>query len=304
MPGLTKVLGAVLLVAAVGCTIQHSTSAPSTTVPGSGTEITLGKRTYILHQPKAAGVHPPLVVVLHGATLSAAQTERYYHWDDLADTAGFAVAYPQGINDAWNAGSCCSDAPSLGTDDLGFLQDVLTDATVRAGADRGRLFMTGVSNGAMMTLRFECERPGQLAAIGSVAGTFTAACDHPPPVPFIAIHGLNDTTVSYQKSGDTIEDGPDIRLPAVETIQRFETADGCTTPTTATSGLVHTRTATCAEDVEVVTIDGAGHQWPGATIDADRLARDGPDNQPSTALDATKTLWSFFARQTLKPLPS
>jgi polyhydroxybutyrate depolymerase len=45
--------------------------------------------------------------------------------------------------------------------------------------------------------------------------------------------------------------------------------------------------------VELITIDGAGHQWPGSTRTlVQRLAHTDP---PSTALDATDTIWRFFA---------
>jgi polyhydroxybutyrate depolymerase len=153
--------------------------------------------------------------------------------------------------------------------------------------------MVGVSNGAMMTLRFACSAPGVLSGIGSVAGTFTSPCDHPPTIPFIAIHGLADSIVDYEAGSGTVEDGPEMRLPAKETIERMEAADRCTDLHTTTVGTVHRTVGTCG--VEVITVDGAGHQWPGATIDAARLAQDGPANQPSTAVDATHELWTFFA---------
>lgn len=313
------VVAAVLVVA--GCDVHTSASrTPTPAAPRSigrpGTEqVALDwagdHRTYLLHRPAglAAGARPPLVVVLHGATLTAEQTERYYHWDALSDAHGVAVAYPQGIGKAWNAGSCCSDAPSRATDDVGFVGAVLADAAGRVSADPARLYLTGVSNGAMMTLRFECERPGTLASVGSVAGTYTAPCDHPPPVPFIAIHGLHDRAVSFLPGPGTVESGPGIRLPAVEAIARIMAADGCHDPVTTTAGPVHTQTATCApgEDVKVITIDGAGHQWPGATLDAARAAQDGPDDQPSTAVDATSQLWAFFSAHagfSAHPLPA
>jgi polyhydroxybutyrate depolymerase len=306
-----RIGAAILALVVAGCDVTRGNSArpPDTAKLPSGTaQQTISwdgqQRTYLLHVPSAlpVGSHPPLVVVLHGATVTADETERYYHWDDLADAKGVVVAYPQGLNDAWNAGSCCSDAPSRKTDDLGFVGALLHDASARVAADPARRYMTGVSNGAMMTLRYACERPGELAAIGSVAGTLTSRCDHPPPVPFIAIHGLKDQAVSFQANSNTVENGSDIRLPGVEAIGRFFVADGCHDPVTVTAGPVHTQTATCAPglDVKVMTIEGAGHQWPGATVDSDRLAMDGPQNQPSRAIDATTELWSFFSAHVLR----
>jgi polyhydroxybutyrate depolymerase len=54
--------------------------------------------------------------------------------------------------------------------------------------------------------------------------------------------------------------------------------------------------ATCpgGRAVELITIAGAGHQWPGAVPDpvAQRLLHTDP---PSTAVDATDLIWAFFA---------
>jgi polyhydroxybutyrate depolymerase len=174
---------------------------------------------------------------------------------------------------------------------------VLDDAAGQVEVDPAREYLAGVSNGAMMTIRFACERPGVLAAIGSVAGTMTSRCDHIPAVSFIEVHGLNDLIVRLDAGPGTVESGPEMRLPGVETIQRFFAADGCRDPVTVTAGPVHTKTATCRAGlgVKVITIDGAGHQWPGATVDPSRAARDGPQDQPSPAVDATKELWVFFA---------
>ena len=259
-------------------------------------------RVYLLHRSPDAKPGAPVVIVLHGASLTAEQTERYYHWDDLADADGFAVAYPQGLDKAWNAGSCCGTAPGRHTDDVGFVGAVIADATRATGGDPSRVYVAGVSNGAMLALAFACGRPGTLAAVGSVAGTFTAPCDHPPVLPLIEIHGLHDRAVPYLADPDTVESGPGMRLPARETIDRWRAANGCPAPTVTTTGPVHVETSRCAPsvdvpgvDVEVITIDGAGHQWPGATLDPGRAAYDGPQDQPDPHVDATRELWTFFS---------
>jgi len=256
-------------------------------------------RTYLLHRPSrlAPGVTPAVVVVLHGASLTAEQTERYYHWDGLADTDGFAVVYPQGIAKSWNAGSCCGDAPARGTDDVGFVGAAFDDAVRRVGGDRARLYLTGVSNGAMLALRYACERPGRLAALGSVAGTLTAPCDHLPQLPFIEIHGLHDRAVPWGPGPGTPASGSASRAWASDTVDRIRAADGCHDPSVTTAGPVHTEVDRCPPgiDLEVITIDGAGHQWPGAILDAARAAYDGPEDQPDTHVDATAQLWAFFA---------
>jgi polyhydroxybutyrate depolymerase len=47
--------------------------------------------------------------------------------------------------------------------------------------------------------------------------------------------------------------------------------------------------------VELITIKGAGQQWPGS-VPPSRLAARLPHlGQPSTALGATTVIWRFFA---------
>jgi polyhydroxybutyrate depolymerase len=64
----------------------------------------------------------------------------------------------------------------------------------------------------------------------------------------------------------------------------------------STVGTVTTSAASCPADraAELITIAGAGHQWPGSTPNllAQRLLHTDP---PSTALDATPVIWQFFA---------
>ena len=62
--------------------------------------------------PRWTGASPaPLVVMMHGGFGSAEQAERAYGWDELADSAKFVVAYPDGVGRAWNVnGGCCGRA--------------------------------------------------------------------------------------------------------------------------------------------------------------------------------------------------
>ena len=58
-----------------------------------------------------------------------------------------------------------------------------------------------------------------------------------------------------------------------------------------------TSIATCPEGrtVELITIAGAGHQWPGKMTNKVTEKVLGTD-PPSTALDATKVIWQFFSQ--------
>src|SRR5258708_3518050 len=60
-----------------------------------------------VHAPPAAATKPyPLVVALHSLHYDSANAEKVFGLDELADREGFVVAYPNGIQGSWNAGSC------------------------------------------------------------------------------------------------------------------------------------------------------------------------------------------------------
>jgi polyhydroxybutyrate depolymerase len=258
------------------------------------------ERTYSFYRPVSAPASAPLVVVLHGAAGSGRQAEDSYGWDQRADEGGFVVAYPDGVNRSWNAGpGCCGAAARDGVDDAGFITAL---AGAVPGVDRSRVYGTGISNGAMLLYRLACET-SLFAAIGPVAGTLLTGCDSPSPVSLIHVHGRQDQTVPYAGGpGRRSNDGQQ-RLPAKvdgpavpDLVARWRGVDGCTHPVEAASGPVTISKASCPDGraVELISIEGAGHQWPGsrpAPVAEGLLGLD----PPSSALDATAVIWAFFS---------
>ena len=258
-----------------------------------------GDRTYLLYRPASLSQQTPapLVIVLHGGFGSGSQAERSYHWDALADRQGFVVAYPDGINHSWNAGGfCCGPALRGNVDDLDFLTRLIQASLAGENIDPKRVYLTGMSNGAAMAYRYACEGAYPIAAIGPVAGTFSFSCAQPRAISIMAIHGLSDHHVPFAGGQGTKGVTKGRWVPVPETLEVFRKADRCQPPTNRQDGLLQTATAQCAEGraVVLITIEGAGHQWPGG------LARTGivrgllQGDPPSTALDATATLWAFF----------
>ena len=219
----------------------------------------------------------------------------------MADRESFTVVYPEGtdvaIGHAWNAGSCCGPPATGGVDDVGFVTAVIDGFVAARVADPRRIYVTGISNGAMLAYRLACEQGGRFAAIGPVSGTITSTCPTPPPVPVLHIHGLADGNVPFDGSAST--KGTNIgtvRTAVTEVMRRFRASADCPTPTVTTTGPVTRVTAACPGGVDVVliTIDGVGHQWPGSTVEPSPAAvRLGVD-PPSKALNATNVLWEFF----------
>jgi len=255
------------------------------------------RRTYRVYRPASAPPSQalPLVVFLHGGFGDGAQAERSYGWDALAEREHLLVAYPDGVRKAWNVGGgCCGSPGRTGVDDVGFVSTVVAAVRGATPVDPRRIYATGISNGGMMSYRLACDTT-LFAAIGPDSATQLGTCPHPAPVSVVHVHGTGDHTVRYGGGrGDGVAhiDGP--AVPDV--ISAWRAADRCAAPATTTLDAVTTSTAACPDGraVELITISGAGHQWPGSpprTLVERALGLDAP----STALDATATIWAFLA---------
>jgi len=300
-----------------GGATTSSGSAPSGSAPSgsasAGTPVAQGKstgsmtvggqqRTYRLYRPAGLTSAAPLVIVLHGAAGSGRQAEDSYGWDAEADSGKFLVTYPDGVGHTWNVDAdCCGAAARDNVDDVGFITRLA--GSFGSLVDKSKIFATGISNGAMMSYRLACDTK-IFAAIGPDSGTMINSCAHPASLSIIHIHGTADTIIPYNGGpGRTGDLGAGSRVPrkidgpsVPSLIATWRKIDHCGAPTTSASGSVTISTATCpgGRAVELITIAGAGHQWPGgrqAPV-AQRLLGLDP---PSTALQATPTIWKFFA---------
>ena len=115
--------------------------------------------------------------MLHGGFGTGDQAERDYNWDAEADGGHFLVAYPDGLGRAWNAGSCCGEPQRTNLDDVGFITTMVSDIEQQIPIDPARVYVTGMSNGAMMALRLGCQTD-VFAAIAPVAGTLLTDCSN------------------------------------------------------------------------------------------------------------------------------
>ncbi len=274
-----------------------TSARPAIPVGSSSHVIEVGgvSRTFIVYRPAALPASAPLVVMLHGGFGSARQAEKSYGWDAEADRGHFVVAYPDGLNRAWNTGGGCCGVPGrTNADDVGFIIAMVAAIERQVPIDTRRVYATGISNGGIMAYTLAC-RTTIFAAIGPDSATELGSCPAPAPLSVIHIHGTADKNIPYlggQGDGVAHIDGP--AVPALNA--RWRAIDHCAAPVVTIAGVVTTSTATCpgGRAVELITIAGAGHQWPGAAPNllAQRLLHTDP---PSTALNATRVIWQFFA---------
>jgi polyhydroxybutyrate depolymerase len=229
----------------------------------------LGERSYRLYVPAGLSGPAPLLVMLHGGFGSAAQAQRAYGWDGLADAAKVVIAYPDGVGRAWNTGGdCCGRPARNGVDDVGFIASVVADVGRNLPIDPARTYATGISNGGMMAYSLACQTE-LFAAIGPVAATQLDPCPAPRPTSVLHIHGTGDQMVRYDGSpgvGVARIDGPSV----AELNAFWRNVDQCGAPIDDTSGVVRTSTAECADGraVELITVDGGEHEWPAFATDA------------------------------------
>jgi polyhydroxybutyrate depolymerase len=231
-------------------------------------------RTYRVYRPADLPAAAPLVIMLHGGVGSGEQAERAYGWDQLADSARFIVAYPDGIGRAWNVHGCCGRPARDSIDDIGFITSMVGRVSDAVGIDRSRVYATGISNGGMMSYTLACNS-NLFAAVGPDSATQLDPCLAPHPTSVIHIHGTSDRLIRYnggEGEGSSRVDGP----PVPDVNQFWRNVDHCGQPTLTTDGSVTTSTATCAANrgVVLITVDGGGHEWPAF---------------------ATRRLWDFFA---------
>merc|ERR1712187_564399 len=125
-----------------------------------------------------------LVVNLHGWTDTAKDEQTttgdqkcdlesggFCTFSELALNKGFMVVYPQGKDNAWNAGpGCCASDFSI--DDTCFINYVV-ERIKAYYTDLKNIFATGFSNGGCMDWRLACELPaGYLTAIAPFHGVW------------------------------------------------------------------------------------------------------------------------------------
>jgi polyhydroxybutyrate depolymerase len=293
-----RLLLVALSMALLGGCHAPAPSAPSVDqVPTGSSAQSVAGREFRVYRPATLPVTAPvpLVVMLHGGFGSASQAEQAYGWNDAADRYGFVVAYPDGVGRAWAVGDgCCGEPGRTGVDDVAFITAVVANLRDRLPLDPRRLFVTGMSNGAMMSYRLACSTDA-FAAMAPVSGTLLGSCPDPRPLSVLHIHGLADQNVPFDGSpgnGPGQIDGP----PVPSTVDIWRTADRCSPAAVTTAGAVTTSTAACPDGraVVLITVAGAGHQWPGG-VGRNLAQRAVGMDEPSAALDATDTIWRFFA---------
>ncbi|HJW12248.1 MAG TPA: PHB depolymerase family esterase [Albitalea sp.] len=263
------------------------------------------ERSYVVRLPNLPGAPDqrlPLVLVLHGGGGDAANAEAMTGFTEAARREGFIVVYPEGSGRlkgrllTWNAGHCCGRAMERRVDDVDFIRTLIARLQADYPVDPRRIYVTGMSNGGMMTHRLGIELSDRVAAIAPVVATLFGDEKKPShAVPALMINGQTDTHVppAGGAPGGRFSDAWDgtPAQPAAAQGSFWAAANGCTAqPETRDEGpLLRTRyRCTPGREVELLLVKDNGHAWPGGRAGSRR------GDTPSTAVNATELIWSFF----------
>jgi polyhydroxybutyrate depolymerase len=227
-------------------------------------------RTYLLHVPSSyTGTNPvPFVIDFHGMGDTPDKQKGMSGFLALSDAEGFLIAWPTGIDKAWNFGPCCTCSKTV--DDLGFAKAMGNEVASLACIDLKRVYANGFSIGGAMTHYLACNAADVFAAAtpsaSDLLGSGQLPCQPVRPISVLAFRGTEDTTVPYAGlKGSTPNSCPAVldMLGAEASLSKWASIDSCTgTPTTTavTNGSQKLYTQ-CAGGVEVglYTMQGAGH---------------------------------------------
>jgi polyhydroxybutyrate depolymerase len=304
----------------------------------------------------------PVVIAIHGYTSTATGFQAAHGLNRHADEHGYIAVYPQGSHffadvgqggapliTSWNdlaanqaqtaAGPhCTTDSihypcpPECGEctrcgwttcyDDVGFLTKLLDATLAEFPIDAERVYLLGVSNGAMMALRLGCERSSRFAAMTAIIGQLAPgyACGPEADLPMLHLYGGQDETVRPDGMAGSIDGF--IYTSAAETASTWASAMACETGPAPWQNEISeqaefacTAYSNCAvtghEIVGCMDPDG-GHVWPEqgvkgmpatcvtaeqyASLSAQAHCEPGTGEYSHLGMDL---VWDFFSRYRL-----
>jgi polyhydroxybutyrate depolymerase len=212
-------------------------ASPALAKGNSNRTIAVGgsSRTYILHVPSSytGATRVPLVLDFHALGGTGSQEQSSSGYQQLADKNGFLIAFPDGIDNAWNIGPCCTNSRDV--DDLGFAKAMVTAISKDGCVDATRVYATGFSMGGGMSQYLACNAADVFAAVAPASFDLLVPDEEPcmpsRPISVLAFRGTADTVVPF--AGGQGSSGRVTFLGAQGSFERWAGIDQCVAPTTS-----------------------------------------------------------------------
>lgn len=277
------------------------------------------ERTYTLYLPPSYdGKKPfPLLFLLHGGGGVGKKMINFTGFDRVARDKGLIVVSPDGYERHWNDGRLDSghSAQKEQIDDVGYIKQLLDQLSKELAIDSQRVYVAGISNGAMMSYRLALEMSDRIAAMAAVAGALPESLGkmawNSRPVPAVIISGSADPLVPF--GGGEVRFfrkklGRVISVP--DTVSFWVKHNQCNAPPVSSdlalktnkSGLKVKKTSYngCCNDagIDFYVVEGGGHTWPRDSLFCQYLPA-AVIGKACRDLDSTEIIWEFFTRHPL-----
>lgn len=248
----------------------------------------------------------PLVFALHGGGGKGVWLEERVAYNEYAKRDGWIVVYPSGVDGHWNdlrglegwLGRPPGFVPHLShrenVDDVGLIEALLAELSAEFTIDDKRVFVTGASNGGVMSHTLAGRLADRIAAIAPIVAAMARPVyeEFPPsrPVSVLMINDKGDPFRLWDGRGGRAND---VSMP--ETIAKWKQANGCGSEQTVSAEAIagevddarvsHTVWSDCAEGVnmELYVVEANSHQV-SAVLDKENERR------------VYEVIWSFFGR--------
>ena len=276
-------------------------------------------RKYLVYRPTGMTTVNAVVTVLHGGGgtglgVSNLGEHPLSVFRTLADIDKFLVVYPEGSpdnlgNPGWN--DCRSDdiSGSQG-DDITFLKQLNAKLMAELNISSSKMYLTGGSNGALMTFSYAFQFPETIKAIAVGSGNLpefpeSGICTNRStlPIPILLTHGTSDPAMPANGGcvanvGGNCNRGKVISQPA--TLSYWLQRNGLQNviPTTSTfdlntsdAGNVERRIYNGAKPLVYYILNNAGHQAPSKTVFSNSSPAQGVQNRD---IEFAEEVWNFF----------
>ncbi len=302
---------------------KNTTAVPS----GATGEISMTidglERVFTVVRPESVGPDAPLVVLLHGGTRSmrtVLDRAGTADWVALAEKEGFVLVAPNGVNPAtgdaigdrqhWNDLRSPFRFGDSEIDDVTFINQVVEWVIRNHGVDPGRVFVTGLSNGGMMTQRLLIETPEVYAAGASFIASNPDRNDlvRPElPKPLLLASATDDPLMPWgggnvaTRNRGTVASVADTRAWWIETnravpddlgpvqLEDTDPSDGCTLT------LQGYDADPGGAELLILTMEGGGHSMPSTNYTRVTEALIEPIVGPVCRdADGVDIAWDFF----------
>jgi polyhydroxybutyrate depolymerase len=276
-------------------------------------------RYYFVHIPPQKQTSYALVINLHGGGGQGRGQEEFSDMDKTSDKYGFFVVYPNGTGKlrdrmlTWNAGNCCGYAQEHQIDDVGFISKILDVVIKKYPIDPQRVYVTGMSNGAMMAYYLAEKLPQRIAAIAPVAGgRMPDTSKSLQPMPIMHFHSLDDPRALYKGGLGPPFPGTSLRVlhPDIdEVLASWAKIDGCSgKPQLADQRSYQAKKKShSAEEfvfqnckyapIVLWQLHKSGHVWPGGRQNYMERSL----GQSTMVIDANEAMWQFFQQFRVRP---